>query len=155
MSRQGRSGAGSAPRRAMLAWAPIAIAAAGLMPGAAQAQSTEIRTLEVTPEKGTAPLGVILTGPPAFVSQAHDFIFTHGACAVAQGRGRQVFTIDWGDDPAKTSAWPKSENPECKLTHDYTAPGTYKIRVGFFLPGSGDTPEAEWLGEATITVAAP
>jgi hypothetical protein len=114
-----------------------------------------VRPVEVTPQKGTAPLGVILTGPPSFVSQAHDFIFAHGACTVAAGNGKQVFTIDWGDDPAKTSAWPRAENPECKLTHDYMAAGTYKIRVGFFRPGSTDAPEAEWLGEATITVEAP
>ena len=96
-----------------------------------------MRTVEVTPEKGSAPLGVILTGPPSFVAQAHDFMFTHGACSVAVGSGVQVFTIDWGDDPAKTSAWPRAANPECRLTHDYTAPGTYKIRVGFFKPGAG------------------
>ena len=149
----GRS-AGRAPFRAVLAFAFGAFAASGIDLGSALAQSAEIRKLDVTPEKGTAPLGVILTGPPSFVSQAHDFIFAHGACTVTQGRGKQVFTIDWGDDPAKTSAWPRAETPECKLTHDYLAPGTYKIRVGFFR-GADDAPEPAWLGEATITVTAP
>jgi hypothetical protein len=133
---------------------PLALAAL-LASGPALAQSPEVRPLDVTPEKGTAPLGVILTGPPSFIAQAHDFIFTHGACVVPAGRSAQMFTIDWGDDPEKASRWPWMPNPECRLTHDYTVPGTYKIRVGFYRPGPTDAPVAEWLGEATITVTAP
>jgi hypothetical protein len=152
MNRKSRSTAGHASSR-MLALAAIVVA--GLVPGAAPAQSPEVQRLEVTPEKGSAPLGVILTGPTSFVAQAHDFIFTHGACSAAVGGGVQVFTIDWGDDPEKTSAWPRAASPECRLTHDYTAPGTYRIRVGFLKPAASDSSEPEWLGEATIIVTGP
>ena len=155
MNSKSRSTAGRAASPTSLAVALVAVVTVGAAPAIAPAQSPETRTVEVTPEKGSAPLGVILTGPPSFVAQAHDFMFTHGACSAAVGGGVQVFTIDWGDDPAKTSAWPRAASPECRLTHDYTAPGTYKIRVGFFKPGAGDSSEPEWLGEATITVTAP
>jgi hypothetical protein len=150
MNSKSRPTAGRACRTVL----PLALAAI-LASGPAQAQSPQPRPLDVTPEKGTAPLGVILTGPPSFVAQAHDFMFTHGGCEVTQASARQVFTIDWGDDPQKTAAWPRSPTPECKLTHDYLAPGTYKIRVGFFRVGSAGASEPDWVGEATITVTAP
>lgn len=153
MDSKSRATAGRAASPTFLAFALLALLT--VAPAIAPAQSLETRTVEVTPEKGSAPLGVILTGPPSFVAQAHDFMFTHGGCSAAAGTGVQVFTIDWGDDPAKTSAWPRAANPECRLTHDYTAPGTYKIRVGFFKPGAGDSSEPEWLGEASITVTGP
>jgi hypothetical protein len=117
---------------------------------AAVAHAQDSRVLEVTPEKGTAPLGVVLTGPTAFVSRAHEFIFNHGACTVSGGTG--LFTIDWGDNADKTAQWPRNGNPDCKLTHTYEAAGTYKIRAGFF---SGEGAPAEWLGETTISVTAP
>ena len=115
----------------------------------AGAQAQETRPLEVTPEKGTAPLGVVLTGPTSFVSRAHEFITSHGACTVNGGPG--LFTIDWGDNADKTAQWPRNGSPDCKLTHTYETAGTYKIRAGFF---AGDA-APEWLGETTITVTAP
>jgi hypothetical protein len=118
---------------------------------AAAAHAQDARQLEVTPEKGTAPLGVVLTGPTAFVSRAHEFITSHGACTAAGGTA--VFTIDWGDNTEKTAQWPRNGSPDCKLTHTYDAAGTYKIRVAF-LTGEADA-APEWLGETTITVAAP
>ena len=119
---------------------------------AAAAHAQDSRPLEVTPEKGTAPLGVVLTGPTVFVSRAHEFITSHGACTVVNGSG--VFTIDWGDSAEKTAQWPRGGSPDCKLTHTYEAAGTYKIRAGFF---SGDTsaPSPEWVGETSITVTTP
>jgi hypothetical protein len=117
---------------------------------AATAQGQDKQPLEVTPEKGTAPLGVVLTGPAAFVSRAQEFIVRHGACTIESGSG--VFTIDWGDNAEKAAAWPRRESPDCRLTHTYGAAGTYTIRAGFF--GDADAP-AEWLGETTITVSAP
>jgi len=118
---------------------------------AAAAQAQEKQTLEVTPEKGTAPLGVVLTGPTAFVSRAQEFIVKHGACTVDGGTG--VFTIDWGDNSEKAAQWPRNGTPDCKLTHTYEAAGTYQIRAGFF---SGEqNAQPEWLGETSITVAAP
>jgi hypothetical protein len=149
-----RPAAGRPPSRTAVACALAAILGAGIVPGLAHAQGGEVHALEVTPGKGTAPLGVMLTGPASFVAQAYDFIFTHGACSVAAAGGTQVFAIDWGDNAQKTADWPPAANPECKLTHNYTAPGTYRIRVGFF-PASGGAPAPEWQGEATITVAAP
>jgi hypothetical protein len=134
---------GAARRAAWTAVLPLGIAVAA----AAQAQDT--RPLEVTPEKGTAPLGVVLTGPTGFVSRAHEFITSHGACTVSGGLG--LFTIDWGDNADKTAQWPRSGTPDCKLTHTYEAAGTYKIRAGFF---AGET-TPEWVGETTITVTAP
>jgi hypothetical protein len=125
-----------------------AIFVGAMLAGGVQAQET--RSLEVTPEKGTAPLGVVLTGPTAFVSRAQEFIIKHGACTIEGGSG--VFTIDWGDNSEKTAQWPRSSTPECKLTHTYDAAGTYKIRAGFF---SGDQNSAEWVGETSITIAAP
>ena len=130
-----------------------AVRISALLLGAALAlpAHAQERRLEVTPEKGTAPLGVVLTGPTAFVSRAHEFITSHGACTATGGTG--VFTIDWGDNAERTAQWPRS-SPDCKLTHTYDAAGTYKIRAGFF---SGDTsaPTPEWLGETSITVTAP
>lgn len=114
------------------------------------AQAQDSKTLEVTPEKGTAPLGVVLTGPTAFVSRAHEFITRHGACTIDGGTG--VFTIDWGDNTEKTAQWPRNDNPDCRLTHTYDVAGTYKIRAGFF---SGDQNAAEWVGETSITISAP
>lgn len=116
----------------------------------ASARAQNNQPLEVTPEKGTAPLGVVLTGPTAFVSRAQEFIVKHGACTVDGGSG--VFAIDWGDDSEKAAAWPRRDDPDCRLTHTYSAAGTYRIRAGFF----GDPNEPpEWLGETTITVSAP
>lgn len=155
MNSQCRPSAAPALSRAALSLAVAAGVMASIAPTPARAQSRDVQPLEVTPEKGTAPLGVMLTGPSSFVAQAHDFMFANGGCSAEQGRSRQVFTIDWGDDAQKTAVWPRAANPECRLTHDYTAAGTYKIRVGFFLPGAGDAMEPEWLGEATITVTAP
>jgi hypothetical protein len=121
----------------------------GALSAAAQAQ--EKQPLEVTPEKGAAPLGVVLTGPTAFVSRAQEFIIKHGACTVDGGRG--VFTIDWGDNSDKSAQWPRNGSPDCKLTHTYDAAGTYKIRAGFF---SGEqNAQPEWLGETSITISAP
>ena len=118
---------------------------------AAAAVAADTQPLEVTPEKGTAPLGVVLTGPTAFVSRAQEFIIKHGACTIDGGSG--VFTIDWGDNGEKTAQWPRAASPDCKLTHTYEAAGTYKIRAGFF---SGEqNAQAEWLGETSITVSAP
>jgi hypothetical protein len=119
-----------------------------MLAGAAQGQ--EKLPLEVTPEKGTAPLGVVLTGPTGFVSRAQEFIVKHGACTMDGGTG--VFTIDWGDNSEKAAQWPRNGTPDCRLTHTYDAAGTYKIRAGFF---SGDQTAAEWLGETSITIAAP
>lgn len=119
---------------------------------AAAAQAQDAKPLEVTPEKGSAPLGVVLTGPTAFVSRAQEFIIKHGACTVDGGTG--VFTIDWGDNAEKSAAWPRGGNPDCKLTHTYDAAGTYKIRAGFF-SGDANAPTAEWVGETSITVTAP
>lgn len=118
--------------------------------GAAAAQNKQ--PLEVTPEKGTAPLGVVLTGPTAFVSRAQEFIVRHGACTIDGGTG--VFTIDWGDNADKSAAWPRGGSPDCKLTHTYEAAGTYKIRAGFF-SGDANAPSPEWVGETSITVTAP
>jgi hypothetical protein len=121
----------------------------GALSAAAQAQ--EKQPLEVTPEKGAAPLGVVLTGPTAFVSRAQEFIITHGACTIDGGRG--VFTIDWGDNSDRSAEWPRNGSPDCKLTHTYDAAGTYKIRAGFF---SGEqNAQPEWLGETSITISAP
>ena len=119
---------------------------------AAPAQAQDSKALEVTPEKGTAPLGVVLTGPTAFVSRAHEFITSHGACTVTGGMG--VFTIDWGDNAEKAAAWPRNGTPDCKLTHTYDAAGTYKIRAGFF-SGNTSAPTPEWVGETSITVTGP
>jgi hypothetical protein len=121
----------------------------GALSAAAQAQ--EKQPLEVTPEKGAAPLGVVLTGPTAFVSRAQEFIIKHGACTVDGGRG--VFTIDWGDNSDKSAQWPRNGSPDCKLTHTYDAAGTYKIRAGFFSGEQNAHPE--WLGETSITISAP
>jgi hypothetical protein len=118
----------------------------------AAAQAQDKQALEVTPEKGSAPLGVVLTGPTAFVSRAHEFITSHGACTISSGTG--VFTIDWGDNAEKTAAWPRNGTPDCKLTHTYDAAGTYKIRAGFF-SGEQSAQTTEWLGETSITVTAP
>jgi hypothetical protein len=131
-------------RRAV--YALLLAAASG---AAAQAQNKQ--ALEVTPEKGSAPLGVVLTGPTAFVSRAQEFIVKHGACTVDGGTG--LFTIDWGDNAEKAAAWPRNGTPDCKLTHTYDAAGTYKIRAGFFSGEQGA--QTEWLGEASITVSAP
>jgi hypothetical protein len=119
---------------------------------AAISHAQDIRSLEVTPEKGTAPLGVVLTGPTTFVSRAHEFITSHGACTAAGGTG--VFTIDWGDNAEKAAAWPRNGSPDCKLTHTYDGAGTYKIRAGFF-SGEQNAQTAEWIGETTITITAP
>jgi hypothetical protein len=116
------------------------------------AQAQDTRQLEVTPEKGTAPLGVVLTGPVTFVSRAHEFITSHGACTVNGGAG--LFSIDWGDNAERAAQWPRIGNPDCKLTHTYEAAGTYKIRAGFF-SGDSKAPTPEWVGETTITVTAP
>lgn len=118
----------------------------------AAAQAQDKQALEVTPEKGTAPLGVVLTGPTAFVSRAQEFIIKHGACTVDGGTG--LFTIDWGDNAEKVAAWPRGSNPDCKLTHTYGAAGTYKIRAGFF-SGEQSAQTTEWIGETSITVSAP
>jgi hypothetical protein len=118
---------------------------------ATAASAADTQSLEVTPEKGAAPLGVVLTGPTAFVSRAQEFIIKHGACTVDGGSG--VFTIDWGDNSEKATQWPRAARPDCKLTHTYEAAGTYKIRAGFF---SGEqNAQPEWLGEASITISAP
>ncbi|HEX2116529.1 MAG TPA: hypothetical protein VHM01_19150 [Alphaproteobacteria bacterium] len=122
------------------------------MAASAVVHAQDARQLEVTPEKGTAPLGVVLTGPITFVSRAHEFITSHGACTANGGTGR--FTIDWGDDAEKSAQWPRSGNPDCKLTHTYEAAGTYRIRAGFFA-GDSNAPTPEWVGETTITVTAP
>jgi hypothetical protein len=125
----------------LLAGAVLAVAAA----------AQETQPLEVTPEKGTAPLGVVLTGPTSFVSRAHEFITSHGACTAG---GIGVFAIDWGDNAEKAASWPRNGSPDCKLTHTYDAAGTYKIRAGFF-SGEADAPTPEWVGETSITVTAP
>jgi hypothetical protein len=136
---------GGTVRRAV--WAGILL----LGTAATAAQAQDVKQLEVTPEKGTAPLGVVLTGPSTFVRRAHDFITSNGACTVSGGPG--LFTIDWGDNSEKTAQWPRGGSPDCKLTHTYEAAGTYKIRAGFFT-GEADAPP-DWVGETTITVTAP
>ena len=134
--------------RGGLRWALCAL----LVGVAFAAQAQDSKVLEVTPEKGTAPLGVALTGPTAFVSRALEFITSHGACTATGGNG--VFAIDWGDNAEKAASWPRGGTPDCKLTHTYDAAGTYKIRAGFFT-GNAASPTPEWVGETSITVTAP
>ena len=138
---------GGNPRRAVrVGTILLGVALAGL------AAAQEKQALEVTPEKGSAPLGVVLTGPTAFVSRAHEFITSHGACTFGSGTG--VFTIDWGDNTEKSAEWPRNGTPDCRLTHTYDAAGTYKIRAGFF-SGEQNAQTTEWLGETSITISAP
>lgn len=148
-----RSIVGQATYRSIAALILAALFAPALVHEPAQAD--ELHAREVTPQKGAAPLGVVLTGPVGFVVQAHDFIAKHGACTVADGRSADIFAIDWGDAPEQASGWLSKPTPNCRMTHEYSAPGTYKIRAGFFRPGPADTPVANWLGEGTIIVTAP
>ena len=120
-----------------------------MAPGAAaRANTPPLPGLAISVDKGDAPLRVTITGPA-------DLTGMIDACKYRTGWITPYFLIDWGDGIIEPDYRDKNrQGHSCAhvRTHEYTAPGTYKITVRRGHLGPTDAPVTDWQGEAIVTV---
>lgn len=99
----------------------------------------EKSSIELTINKGNAPLNVKVSGPATLIK--HGF----GKPKMFTGCG---FSINWGDGS------PLSSNCEEWLQHTYTTAGSYEVVATLWHPGPTDIPITTWEGRAKVEVVA-
>jgi hypothetical protein len=132
---------------ALLAWSGADIRTIPARPGG----------LRVIQEGDRAPATVTVVAPWELLARIDLVASRREACELRLGFMYEGFIVHWGDDDMAGTRIepliPDADGCQDWRKHQYTVPGTYRIRAGLYHLGPDDAPVGDWGAETTVTIS--